>query len=145
MYERYDATTTYVAISDADRHPRLHYAATIHHGIDTDAFAADPAPPGDHLLFFGRIHPDKGTAHAIEVARRAGRRLDIAGIVQDHEYFRDEVEPHIDGEHVRYLGAVERRRPGRGARAMRARCCTSSISTSRSDTASSRRWRAARR
>ncbi len=106
VYERYDATTTYVAISDADRHPRLHYAATIHHGIDADAFPLTPEPSDDHLLFFGRIHPDKGTAHAIDVARRAGRRLDIAGIIQDHEYFRTQVEPHIDGEHVRYLGAV---------------------------------------
>src|SRR5436190_16442945 len=44
VYERYDATTTYVAISDADRHHRLHYAATIHHGIDIEAFAVDPAP-----------------------------------------------------------------------------------------------------
>ncbi len=105
VYERYDATTAYVAISDADRHPRLHYAATIHHGIDTDAFALHDGP-GDHLLFFGRIHPDKGTAHAIEVARRCGRRLDIAGIVQDEEYFSHEVEPHIDGHTVRYLGPV---------------------------------------
>ncbi len=105
VYERYDATTHYVAISNSDRHPRLHYAATIHHGIDTDDFATHPAP-GDHLLYFGRIHPDKGTAQAIEVARRTGRRLDIAGIIQDEEYFRDQVEPHIDGEHVRYLGPV---------------------------------------
>jgi glycosyltransferase involved in cell wall biosynthesis len=105
VYERYDATTHYVAISDADRHPRLQYAATIHHGIETAAFAVHPAP-GDHLLFFGRIHPDKGTAHAIEVARRTGRPLHIAGIIQDEAYFRDRVEPHIDGEHVTYLGAV---------------------------------------
>ena len=106
VYERYDATTTYVAISDADRHPRLHYAATIHHGIDVEAFALHPEP-GEHLLFFGRIHPDKGTAHAIEVARRTGRRLDIAGIVQDEDYFRAEVVPHLDDELVRYLGPVE--------------------------------------
>ncbi len=105
VYERYDATTHYVAISDADRHTGLMYAATIHHGIDTDAFAVDP-DPGDHLLFFGRIHPDKGAADAIEVARRTGRRLDIAGIVQDQEYFRDHVEPHLDDVHVRYVGPV---------------------------------------
>jgi glycosyltransferase involved in cell wall biosynthesis len=104
-YERYDATTTYVAISDADRHPNLHYAATIHHGIDTASFAVHPTP-GEHLLFFGRIHPDKGTHHAIDVARRSGRRLDIAGIVQDERYYRERVEPHIDGERVRYLGPV---------------------------------------
>ncbi|MEO5898936.1 MAG: glycosyltransferase family 4 protein [Ilumatobacteraceae bacterium] len=106
VYERYDATTSYVAISDADRHPRLHYAATIHHGIDTGAFRVD-ARPGDDLLFFGRIHPDKGTAHAIEVARRSGRRLVIAGIVQDERYFREEVEPHLDGDRVRFIGPVE--------------------------------------
>jgi glycosyltransferase involved in cell wall biosynthesis len=105
VYERYDASTHYVAISDADRHPDLHYAATIHHGIDTDAFAVHPAP-GDHLLYFGRIHPDKGTAHAIEVAGRTGRRLDIAGIVQDERYFQEQVRPHIDGDLVRYLGPV---------------------------------------
>jgi glycosyltransferase involved in cell wall biosynthesis len=106
VYQRYDSTTAYVSISDADRHPALHYAATVHHGIDVDAFATHPSP-GEHLLFFGRIHPDKGTAHAIEVARRCGRRLDIAGIIQDEEYFRAEVAPHVDGTLVRYLGAVD--------------------------------------
>lgn len=107
VYERYDPTTAYVSISDADRHPKLNYAATVHHGIDIDEFAIHPNP-GEHLLFFGRIHPDKGTARAIEVARRCGRRLDIGGIIQDEQYFRDEVAPHIDGERVRYLGAVEK-------------------------------------
>jgi glycosyltransferase involved in cell wall biosynthesis len=106
VYERYDPTTTYVAISDADRHPRLHYAATIHHGIDVDAFTLHPGP-GDHLLFFGRIHPDKGTAHAIEVARRVGRRLVIAGIIQDERYYRAEVAPHVDDDRVKYVGPVD--------------------------------------
>jgi glycosyltransferase involved in cell wall biosynthesis len=106
VYERYDATSTYVAISDADRHPRLHYAATIHHGIDVDALSLHPAP-GEHLLFFGRIHPDKGTANAIAVARAAGRPLVIAGIVHDEAYFRDEVAPHVDGDRVRYVGPID--------------------------------------
>jgi glycosyltransferase involved in cell wall biosynthesis len=105
VYERYDATTSYVAISDADRHPRLHYAATIHHGIDTDAFALHPSP-GGYLLFFGRIHPDKGTARAIEVARRAGMPLVIAGIIQDQAYFDAAVAPHLDDDRVRFVGAV---------------------------------------
>lgn len=106
VYERYDGTTTYVAISDANRHARLNYAGTIHHGIDVDAFALHP-DPGDHLLYFGRIHPDKGTVPAIEVARRAGRHLVIAGIIQDERYFRDEVAPHIDGDRVRFIGPVD--------------------------------------
>ncbi|MEO7573028.1 MAG: glycosyltransferase family 4 protein [Acidimicrobiales bacterium] len=105
VYERYDATTTYVAISDADRHPALHYAATIHHGIDVDTFAVHP-DPDEHLLFFGRIHPDKGTGTAIAAAAGAGRRLLIAGIIQDQRYFDEVVAPHIDGDRVRYLGPV---------------------------------------
>src|SRR6202035_4234464 len=96
VYRKYNRRTAYVAISEADRDPTLHYLATIHHGIDTDAFAVHPSP-GGYLLFFGRIHPDKGTATAISVAARAGRRLVIAGIIQDQAYFAREVAPHVDG------------------------------------------------
>jgi len=105
VYQRYDATNAYVAISDADRHPSLDYLTTIHHGIDTDAFALHPSPE-DYLLFFGRIHPHKGTAEAIEIAARAGRRLVIAGIVQDQEYFDARVAPRLDGERVVFAGPV---------------------------------------
>jgi len=105
VYERYDRTTTYVSISDADRHPALHYAATIHHGIDTDAFSLHP-DPGGYVLFFGRIHPHKGAAEAIEVAARAGVPLLIAGIVQDQDYFDAAVAPHVDGDRVRFLGPI---------------------------------------
>src|SRR5436190_21398983 len=54
VYEKYDSTTGYVAISDADRHPALNYLATIHHGIDSEHFQLQPAP-GSYLAFFGRI------------------------------------------------------------------------------------------
>ena len=66
VFERYDDVGYYVAISDADRHERLHYAATIHHGIDMREFSLG-AGEGGYLLFFGRIHPDKGTVEAIDV------------------------------------------------------------------------------
>jgi glycosyltransferase involved in cell wall biosynthesis len=105
VYQRYNSSNAYVSISDADRHPLLDYAATIHHGIDTSTFGLCDRP-SDDLLFFGRIHPDKGTAVAIEVARRAGRRLVIAGIVQDVDYFRNEVLPHVDGKNVTFLGPI---------------------------------------
>ncbi|HEU5003889.1 MAG TPA: glycosyltransferase family 4 protein [Actinomycetota bacterium] len=118
VYQRYNRTTSYVAISDADRHPSLDYLTTIYHGIDTDQFGLHPAP-GGYLLFFGRIHPDKGAAEAIAVARRAGMPLVIAGIVQDQAYFDREVAPHVDGIRVRYLGPVgaERRSEVLGAAA----------------------------
>jgi glycosyltransferase involved in cell wall biosynthesis len=57
-------------------------------------------------VILGRIHPDKGTAEAIHIARRAGRRLIIAGIVQDHGYFTEQVKPRIDDDQVRYLGSI---------------------------------------
>ncbi|MEU4242306.1 glycosyltransferase family 4 protein [Actinoplanes sp. NPDC026619] len=98
------ARSHYVSISDADRSPDLTYAGTVYHGIDLADFAAGAG--GDDLIAFGRIHPDKGTDLAIEIARRAGRRLIICGIVQDAEFFARDVEPHIDGDRVVYLGSV---------------------------------------
>jgi glycosyltransferase involved in cell wall biosynthesis len=99
------SSSHFVAISNADRAPELSYAATIHHGIDLAALPLSLAP-GDALVAFGRIHPDKGTAAAIDIARRAGRRLVICGIVQDERYFREQVLPHVDGDRVSYLGSV---------------------------------------
>jgi glycosyltransferase involved in cell wall biosynthesis len=105
VYERYNDIGHYVAISDADRHASLEYAATIHHGIEMEAFELGRGD-GGYLLYFGRIHPDKGTGEAIDVAERAGVPLLVAGIVQDQQYFDRVVTPRIDGERVRYLGAV---------------------------------------
>jgi glycosyltransferase involved in cell wall biosynthesis len=105
VYEHWNGRTAYVAISDADRHPRLDYVATVHHGIDTSAFVPGPGS-GGYALFFGRIHPDKGTVAAIEAAARAGWPIVLAGIVQDERYFDAEVAPRIDGDQVRFLGPV---------------------------------------
>ncbi|WP_433720677.1 glycosyltransferase family 4 protein [Actinoplanes sp. CA-051413] len=95
----------YVSISDADRSPDLDYLATVYHGVDLEGLPFDPVG-GDGLVAFGRIHPDKGTHTAIEIARRTGRRLTLCGIVQDRRYFAEQVEPHIDGDRVVYLGSV---------------------------------------
>lgn len=105
MYKPFEDRVHFVAISEADRHPSLQYAATIHHGIRLDEFPFD-AEGSDDLLFFGRMHPDKGAAEAIHVALATGRRLDLYGIVQDQSYFDREVLPHVDGERIRYLGPV---------------------------------------
>lgn len=120
VYRKYNRRGAYVAVSDADRHPDLAYLATIHHGINADAFELAPEP-GSYLLYFGRIHPEKGAREAIEVACRTGLPLVIAGIVQDREYFDREVAPRVDGEQVRYLGPVGPDRRGAllgGARAL---------------------------
>ncbi len=105
VYRKYHARNHYVAISEADKSSELDYIATIHHGIDVAQFPFCEAA-GEYLLFFGRIHPDKGVHEAIQVAQRVGIKLVIAGIVQDHNYFATRVEPHINGTTVEYLGAV---------------------------------------
>ena len=105
VYEKYDRDGYYVAISDADRHEALDYVATIHHGIDMEQFQVGTGT-GDYLLFFGRIHPEKGTAEAIDVAAQAGMPLTIAGIVQDQAYFEELVAPRLDGDRVSYVGPV---------------------------------------
>ncbi|MES2046323.1 MAG: glycosyltransferase family 4 protein [Pseudomonadota bacterium] len=105
MYAPFQHRVHYVAISDADRHPALRYAATIHHGIPLDQFRFD-ATGSEDLLFFGRIHPDKGAKEAIAIARASGRALDLYGIVQDQAYYECEVAPAVDGVAVRYHGAV---------------------------------------
>ena len=119
-YQRYQDRSAYAAISDSDRAPSLSYAATIHHGIPIDEFPFDPAG-SDDLLFFGRFHSDKGAGDAVRAARAAGRKLVMAGIVQDSDYFAREVAPFIDERNVEYrgvLGGADRVRALGSARAM---------------------------
>ena len=74
IYREYNRDNFYVSISNADRSPELDYLATVYHGIDLREFTL-VEQPGEYLLYFGRIHPDKGTADAIEIARRCGMKL----------------------------------------------------------------------
>jgi len=97
--------SAFVSISDADRASGLDYVATVHHGLDLGQFPFGEGASGT-LVAFGRIHPDKATADAIAIARRAGLPLLICGPVHDVGYFRECVEPHVDGEQIRYLGNI---------------------------------------
>lgn len=104
VYEKYNNETHYVAISDADRSASLNYIRTIHHGIDMERFTFN-GKAGEYLLYFGRIHPEKGTWEAIQVARKAGMKLLIAGIIQDEAYYRESIEPNLSGD-ITYVGSV---------------------------------------
>lgn len=104
VYKRYNAWSHYVSISYADRHPALDYVATVYHGIDLSEFTVCHAA-GEYLLFFGRIHPDKGVAEAIDVAKQSGFPLIIAGIIQDESYFKAYVAPQLTAT-IRYVGSV---------------------------------------
>jgi glycosyltransferase involved in cell wall biosynthesis len=104
VYEKY-RDAYFVSISDSDRAPGLNYLATVHNGIDLSLYPLQEAG-GDDLIFLGRIHPDKGVHLAIEVAHLSGRRLLIAGIIQDEVYYREKLKPHIDDQQVHYIGQV---------------------------------------
>jgi glycosyltransferase involved in cell wall biosynthesis len=102
VYKKYNSTGHYVSISDADRSPELKYLATVYNGLDSKDFKFNEMPD-DYLLYFGRIHYDKGTAEAIEIAKKSGRKLLIAGIIQDENYFKEKIEPQLNSQ-IEFIG-----------------------------------------
>jgi glycosyltransferase involved in cell wall biosynthesis len=105
VYRNYK-DTYYVSISDSDRDPELPYIATVYNGIDLSNLTFR-ARPGNKLLFLGRIHPDKGPHLAIEVARRCGRDLVLAGIIQDQQYFDTLIKPHLNDSSIQFIGPAD--------------------------------------
>ncbi len=120
VYKKYNNHCHYISISNADRSPDLNYMATVYNGIDASQFGFF-AEPGTYLLYFGRIHPEKGAHLAIEVAKLSGMQLLIAGLIQDQHYYSTQILPHIDGVNIRYVGnagPAERNRLLGGAKAL---------------------------
>ena len=105
VYEKY-RDGYFVSISDSDQAPGLNYLGTVYNGIDLSLYPLQKSS-GEELIFLGRIHPDKGVHLAIEVAQQSRCQLLIAGIIQDEVYFREQVEPHLDGRLIRFLGPVD--------------------------------------
>jgi glycosyltransferase involved in cell wall biosynthesis len=102
----------YVSISNAQREPRLglNCVDTVYNGIDPTRYEFRPQaenPP--YLAFLGRLSPEKGPHLAIEIAKRSGWRLKMAGKVDqvDREFFEREIAPQIDGQQIQYLGEAD--------------------------------------
>lgn len=107
VYRKYNAGNNYyVSISHADRSPALHYTATVYNGIDSTNLAFN-AKPEDYLVYFGRIHPDKGAYDAIQIAKKACRKLILCGIIQDQHYFKEKVEPWLNNDDIIYMGTAD--------------------------------------
>lgn len=105
VYYKY-RDTYFVSISDSDRAEGLNYVDTVYNGIDTALYPLQEER-GGALVAYGRIHPEKGFHLAIEVAKKSGWRLIIAGIIQDQAYFDEQIEPHVDGEQISFVGSVD--------------------------------------
>lgn len=105
VYQKYNETSHYISISDADRNETLSYLDTIYHGINEQQFDFREDKE-DTLLYFGRIHPDKGTYEAIQIALKSKKKLIIAGLVQDQSYFDKKVKPYLDSQGIEYVGNV---------------------------------------
>ena len=86
------------------------FAGVAYNGTKVSSFPFQ-AEKGDYLLFLSRISEEKGPHLAVEVARRTGRRLVLAGKVddQDRKFFASVVEPLIDGEQVIFVGEADAR------------------------------------
>jgi glycosyltransferase involved in cell wall biosynthesis len=103
---RYFPNIYYVSISDFQgRQESMPRIRTIHHGIDVSQYRF-VAQKQQYLSFIGRIAPIKGVHLAIDVARRTGIPLKIAGDLQPiyREYFENKIKPQIDGSLVEYIG-----------------------------------------
>jgi glycosyltransferase involved in cell wall biosynthesis len=86
---------------------------TIFNGVDLTKYQCTTGPRAASapLVFLGKVVRMKGVHIAIAIARRAGRRLVIAGNAADagpdHEYFVQEIQPAIDGDVIQYVGPVD--------------------------------------
>jgi glycosyltransferase involved in cell wall biosynthesis len=99
----------YVSISDAQRKPELdlNCVATVYNGVDVDRFDFYPRPSEPpYLAFLGRVSPEKGVHLAIEIAKRSGYCLKIAGKIDkvDTAYYEEQIKPQIDGTQIQFLG-----------------------------------------
>ena len=105
-HERKIGKINYVSVSKTNAQawkPYLNDCAVINNGIDTLAWKFHEAPTGNYVVWYGRIHPDKGTHIAIQAAKLAGYHIKVAGSIADRHYFETYVEPLLD-ESVELLG-----------------------------------------
>lgn len=89
--------------------PSMNCSRVIPHGIDVADFTFQ-SRRGEYLAFLARMGPQKNPVGAIEIARRVGMPILLAGKPQngsEEEYFASEVLPLVDGKDVTYVGAVE--------------------------------------
>ncbi|HEY9771749.1 MAG TPA: glycosyltransferase family 4 protein [Coleofasciculaceae cyanobacterium] len=99
----------FISISNSQRRSdlQLNYVATVYNGINTSEYPFYPQPDNHpYLAFLGRISPEKGPHLAIEIAKRTGWHLKMAGKIDffNREFFEEQIKPQIDGKQIEFLG-----------------------------------------
>jgi glycosyltransferase involved in cell wall biosynthesis len=106
---RYFPDAPFVSISDNQRRPLMdaNWLGTVYHGLPIHSLRPSFAP-GRYLAFLGRLTAEKGPEVAIRIASATGMSLQIAAKVPraERRYFKERLEPLIDGHHVRLIGEV---------------------------------------
>jgi glycosyltransferase involved in cell wall biosynthesis len=94
--------------------PPVHWAGNVYHGLPRDLYGFTAAPRGGYLAFLGRICPEKRPDLAIEIARRAGRKLKIAAKVDrvDEAYFEARIRPLLDHPLIEFVGEIGEEKKG---------------------------------
>jgi glycosyltransferase involved in cell wall biosynthesis len=108
----YAKAQPYVSISNAQRDDSLglNHVATVYNSVDVSMHHFFPAADEPaYLAFLGRMSPEKGPHHAIEIAKATGMPLKMAGKVDpvDAEYFESQIKPHLDGVQIQFLGEAD--------------------------------------
>lgn len=99
----------YVAISEFQRSQEsMPKMRAIHHGVKIEDYPFREQKQ-NYLSFIGRLAPVKGAHLAIQVAKKTGIPLKIAGEVQPmfQSYYEKEIKPHIDGTFIEYIGEAD--------------------------------------
>jgi glycosyltransferase involved in cell wall biosynthesis len=100
----------FVSISNNQRRPLpgANWLGTIYHGLP--AHSLRPTfEPGAYLAFLGRLTAEKGPEAAIRIAKAARMPLRISAKIPRGEkgYFKNTLEPQIDGDQVQLIGEVD--------------------------------------
>lgn len=100
----------FTSISDSQREKEMNFIATVYNALDLNNFPFQDNPQ-DYFVWIGKVNPVKGTKEAIEVAKKAGIRLYVVGVIEEGvpeylKYYEDEVRPLIDGKQIIWVGEL---------------------------------------
>ncbi|CAN5189158.1 glycosyltransferase family 4 protein [soil metagenome] len=103
----------FVSISNTQREKgeNLNWLGTVYNGIELAPYSFHPQPQ-DYFAWLGKFNPNKGVVEAIQAVKKAGARLIMAGKIDemekdDYKYFKEQIEPHIDGHQITYIGEAD--------------------------------------